>query len=616
MKKTCSFLLAAICLAIVSTMFFACSDLPSDLFDGSSDSGGTSQISSGSDGSSSSVFVPAEETYLGYGYDVIKSGYINRDGVKISHPILNKEKMFQNAIIDSAVINMQRYETFTGRSIKQFYQERNAGINLGYAGGISGFFFSGGFKTEFSNATNESMKESIYYSRVRSYRYTQDNYIKNATSQNLSGYLTESFRADLQTLSASNLLDRYGTHVFIRYYKGGSLEANYTYTGTKLTNNTSVKNAVDASFAGISGGVTSSNSTDKTELESNTSFKYYAYGGKALGSTNMSQLKGEYGTWVKSIASNADICGIPNDFAQGLMPIWELAQASGNRTKATELQNEFKRRATEQGVALPGARIYKTAEFVNRTTSGVVSLKPPTGGTIAEIEIYALGAGGGGQGGNYNSGIIFTERGTGGSGGGGSAAYLKLGNNLGLEKDGQVSLTVTIGAGGTGGNETTTSATNAGCGGGNGGITRVVWSTKSITLNAPGGSGGGPGSTTSCTGSNVKGGTGGIKGTVSPSSSSLYVVGTPFFESGTKGDDGLIDHSTNNRNSNGGRAALISNKGTLSSFGGNSGASYTAGSAYYNGAKAGGGGIGLWQQAGINGGDGLVTIVYKYYTEE
>lgn len=172
---------------------------------------------------------------------------------------------------------------------------------------------------------------------MRSYRYTQDDYIKNATAQSLLAYLTESFAYDLENKTASEILNQYGTHIFIRYFKGGSLEANYTYSGTSLKSNAQVKAAVEASYAGVSGGAASSNTSGKNELEQNTSFKYYTYGGKALGATDMVKLKSEYGSWTESIASNADICGIPNNFEQGFIAIWELAKAAGNDGKSTKV---------------------------------------------------------------------------------------------------------------------------------------------------------------------------------------------------------------------------------------------------------------------------------------
>ena len=261
----------------------------------------------------------------------------------------------------------------------------------------------------------------------------------------------------------------------------------------------------------------------------------------------------------------------------------------------------------------PSSSSYKTAEYINQTASGAASLKPPTGGTISEIEIYALGAGGGGQGGNRN-GTIYVSRGTGGSGGGGSAAYMKLGNNeLKLGKNESVSLSVTVGTGGTGGEPNKNTFETAGCSGKDGGATTVTWSAKSITLNAPGGSGGG-GSTT-CEGKVVNGGAGGISGTANPPNSALY-DGNPLFVSGKNGSNGHTDSGESPIAASGGSAAII-NKGTLSSFGGGSGSIRQAGSSNRSAAGNGGGGTsGHMDQAGIKGGNGLVTIVYKYYTEE
>jgi hypothetical protein len=638
--KTNRFLSLAAIFAITFT-FFACTNEPSEPQSGepssdsvtgelpggepSSDSSpGEPQISSSSletPSSSSSVIIECKDNFLGMGYDVIKSGYINYDGVRTENPILDQNKMCQDAIIVTEVMpgGSQAYDYFTSNSIKSFYQKRNANIGFGYGNGITGTLFSGNFSTEFSNATNQNSAERIFYSRVVSHRYTQADYIKNPTLQNLKEYLTPSFRDALKNRTASEILNQYGTHIFIRYYKGGSLEANYTYTGTSLSNETQVDAAVRASFAGISGSASTSTQVTEIEKAENTSFKYYVYGGRAIGATSIQQLKNEYSGWVNSIANNANICGISN-FDQSFIAIWELAKAAGKTLKATQLESEFKSRAATQGVALPGARIYKTADYKNQTTSGPVSLTPPTGGTIAEIEIYALGAGGGGQGGNLNSGTFLTERGTGGAGGGGSAAYLKLGNNqLGLAKNGSVSLNVIIGTGGAGGSATTTSSTYAGCSGEIGGTTTVTWSTKSITLKAPGGSGGGAGST-NCPPNNtiVTGGPGGTEGSANPNNNALY-VGTPYFAPGNPGTDGNIDIGTTSKASTGGKAALIEKKGTLPKFGDGSGAIREAGANTYTPAQNGGGGVSGHMNMNITqtkGGDGLVTIVYKYYTEE
>ena len=247
-------------------------------------------------------------------------------------------------------------------------------------------------------------------------------------------------------------------------------------------------------------------------------------------------------------------------------------------------------------------RTYKTADYINRTTSGSVSLQPPTGGTIAEIEIYALGAGGGGQGGNY-SGMIITEKGTGGAGGAGAASYAKLGG-LELGTGETVSLNVTIGSGGSSGTPYKSTATQSGNPGGKGANTTVSWAAKSITISAEGGSGGGK----SVNDKLVDGGAGG-RASSRPTSS--FIIDWSSV-AGATGGNGNFD--SEGARSNGGKAATIT-KGSLSSFGGGNGATWN------QDASPGGGGSGGYYinsdaTSGKMGGNGIVTIVYKYYMEE
>jgi hypothetical protein len=420
----------------------------------------------------------------------------------------------------------------------------------------------------------------------------------------LSRYLTDAFVNDLRNKSASDILNQYGTHVFIRYFKGGSLEANYKYIGSELTSTATVKAAVEASFSGISGGT--SNATTKKDIEntSKTSFKYYTYGGRALGATSIDQLKNEYSSWVNSIASNADICGI-GDFNQSFISIWDLARAAGETSKATQLENTFKSRAAEQGVKFPKVQVFNTKTIENGDIpNGTYTLNYP-GGTIAEIEIYAVGGGGGGQGGDNNNGIFDKKIGTGGAGGGGGSSYVKLGN-LGLSAGESVSLNVTKGIGGAFGNYYSSGAggTNqSGDPGKNGGDTQIRWVAKSVELIAKGGFGGG--------GSNIIV-SGGVGGTIAD-----LPRGSNYFRDGVSvaGKTGTNGNLSDDVRSEGGSGAKIE-KGTLSSFGGSSGAIRLVGG-NKTPANAGGGGSGGYaSENGTKGGDGWVTIVVHYYTAQ
>jgi hypothetical protein len=85
-------------------------------------------------------------------------------------------------------------------------------------------------------------------------------------------YLTDGFASDLETRTASQILDRYGTHVFVRYYKGGALEFNYVYNGKSLTTDNQMRAALQASYAVISGDASGNTNAGSIELERNSIF--------------------------------------------------------------------------------------------------------------------------------------------------------------------------------------------------------------------------------------------------------------------------------------------------------------------------------------------------------
>jgi len=214
-------------------------------------------------------------------------------------------------------------------------------------------------------------------------------------------------------------------------------------------------------------------------------------------------------------------------------------------------------------------------------------------GFPATIEIYVLGAGGGGQGGHsamYGNPVNNrTERGSGAAGGGGTASYMKI------NARNSVTFNISVGAGGAAGGNNHRGlgqSWESGREGGRGGSTVVSFG--STTLTAEGGHGGGGG------GRNLTGGASGA-GSQAPAGQLDWAT-TP----GQKGADGV--HQGDLRaSSRGGSAGAVTRKGSESSFGGGSGAaSNTA-------AQAGGGGRGGFdRESGTAGGNGRVLIVITY----
>ena len=565
--------------------------------------------SSDSRSSSSSISQPnvssgsqQQDTYLGYGYDVINSSYINRGDVKILHPVLDQERIIKDGLVASGPMGMQEFETFYGNSLTKFYEERNKKIGLGLSADVpfKGVLFSGGFETEFGVKLSESRIDKNSYLRGRSYHYNHHEYISKgrATAEKLVKYLSEGFAADLHSKTAAKILDLYGSHVFIQYYKGGVMEYNYAYYGTELTNSTELLTALKTSLSAKStllgasiGTSTSSNNQylgSISELENNSTFHSYTYGGTLVNISNPEQIGKNYGTWINSIETKSDICGI-GKFDESFIPVWELVAASGKEGLAEELESEFLDRVIRQGKNMETKKsvvIRKEFTSVGDTTYTFDKSFPAT------VEVYVLGAGGGGQGGHrYERFMSSHGSGVGGSGGGGAATYVKFS----AEK--LDTFKITVGKGGSGGagyKDAIINFSQSGDPGTNGGNTSVNFGSTVIT--AEGGSGGGgPGKA-------LNYGSGG-RASSKPKGDLLE------WES-NNGGDGTDGTENSSGTGTGGAAAKIT-KGseTLGGLGAiNSGRM----------AQKGGGGYGGYDytQSGSNGGNGQVIIVVTYFEKE
>jgi hypothetical protein len=245
---------------------------------------------------------------------------------------------------------------------------------------------------------------------------------------------------------------------------------------------------------------------------------------------------------------------------------------------------------------------YKTLPKPNKTVRSLVEEKKFTAAGShpyifdknfpATVEVYALGAGGGGQGGHFSDLMFGGYGGTGGAGGGGAAAYMKFS----IEQP--ITFNIKVGKGGNGGTAefvnwvTDWRSGNPGDAGEN---TTVTWGAN--TLSAEGGAGGGG------IGQNLIGGSGG-GGSRKPA---IVLAENWATVAGFKGTDGTRD---GNIASIGGNAAEIANKGSVAFFGGGKG-----GVKDERGAESGGGGSSRYgrDQSGSAGGNGQVIIVVTYF---
>jgi len=224
-------------------------------------------------------------------------------------------------------------------------------------------------------------------------------------------------------------------------------------------------------------------------------------------------------------------------------------------------------------------------------------------GFPATIEIYALGAGGGGQGGyRFYRPALWSVYGTGGAGGGGAATYIKF------EIQQSDTFNITVGQGGKGGDYVEkTAKLISGYKGKNGGNTKISWGSGVNTITALGGVGGGGDDDI------INGGSGG-KGNTEWPAVNLLEKGT---DPGTKGTDGKTSGSSNeDKKSEGGNAGKIGID-PANPFGGGLGAYRQSGQRPSRKSGSGGGGAGEYgKEKGSNGGNGQVRIVVTYFEKD
>jgi hypothetical protein len=292
------------------------------------------------------IAVSESDTFVLYGFDVIKSGYISRGDVKTTRPILDVAKVNAADMVRQTKTTSSTWESATGESVAELIQSLNGSVSAEYKGVV----FGGKAETEFS--INSSSNNTTRFAKGRGFHITRDEFLRNTSPAALSPLLNDYFKTDINTQSAEYILESYGTHLIARCYWGGSAEFNYSYTGSSLTTDQQLKAALSATYKGFTGNASAEAQRQAKELEEHSSFNSSSRGGDNTSFTNADQFTSGYPAWVASVTAKPDLCGIPN-FDNDLIPIWTIAKQV-NAIKADLIRAEFYRRASARGIALAG----------------------------------------------------------------------------------------------------------------------------------------------------------------------------------------------------------------------------------------------------------------------
>jgi hypothetical protein len=285
-------------------------------------------------------------SFLIYGYDVIHSSYINREDVK-RNPILDADSVdAAQLIVRDSGATSSKWTSASGESVKELLEKINVTASAEY----KGVLFSGKVSQEFS--TNSSSKQTYRYAKGQGFQIVRQDFLANGTARSLQSYLDPGFITAVNSDSAASILNSYGTHLITSCILGGEAEFNYSYFGTELDDATKMSTALNATYAAFSGEASAGYETQKKELKDNSDFNYSSRGGNSTSFKTVEEFLAGYDSWVASVKTNPDLCGVPN-LTNNLLPIWELA-ALINPVKAAAIQQEFEDMISVQGSKLDG----------------------------------------------------------------------------------------------------------------------------------------------------------------------------------------------------------------------------------------------------------------------
>jgi hypothetical protein len=290
------------------------------------------------------VVIAEGDTFVLYGYDVIKSGSINRGDVKLTTPILDMAKVNAANMVTDSVYKYSNWTSVAEDSVLEMLEKINASLSVGYEGPI----FGGKVESEFSSSTGS--KQTRHYAKGRGLQITLQEHLKYSQPSVLKNFLDETFKMYIQEKDAKDILDTYGTHLIVQCYWGGAAEFNYSYTGTELATAEDIRVALNASYGGFSGAASGGYSEQVNELNKNSSFSCSTHGGANTSYMTAEQFMAGYKDWVTSVEADPDLCAILN-FEKDLVPIWKIVREV-NPHKGSEIEAEFAERVQTRGIAL------------------------------------------------------------------------------------------------------------------------------------------------------------------------------------------------------------------------------------------------------------------------
>ena len=278
-----------------------------------------------------------QEAYIGYGYDVINSSYVNSREVKTNFPIFNRDLLGEKRLIKTNERETND-EYISGNSMESDQETMAAKLSTKISVGKA---FSGGLSVKFKS-TSESTASALFYE----YRHSTVAYtlVLQCDFYEYREMLTDSFKRDLMYLDYATLFQRYGTHVITIALMGGRFDLNYTMLSDEEIDMMSLSGELDTTFKAwaVNVNVDASASVETTAKSNNCTISSYSnvYGGDYTQMNNEKAILANYGKWISSIEEKPALIGIKD--INSLVPIWDLlGDSDEEQARKRDMQKVF-----------------------------------------------------------------------------------------------------------------------------------------------------------------------------------------------------------------------------------------------------------------------------------
>lgn len=278
-----------------------------------------------------------QEAYIGYGYDVINSSYVNSREVKTNYPIFDRNQLMGKRLLMTNERETQD-EYISDNSLESYQQKVEAKLSTKIK---AGKVFSGSLGAKYAQTTESTASALFYEYRHSTVAYTL---VLQCDFNEYREMLTDAFKRDLMTLDAGTLFQRYGTHVITSALMGGRFDLNYTLLSDEEIDMSKLAVDLDTTFKAwaVDVSIDASVSVETTAKSSNCTISTYStvVGGDYTQMNNEKAILANYQKWLGSIEENPSLIGIKD--INSLVPIWELlGDSDEEQERKAELQTIF-----------------------------------------------------------------------------------------------------------------------------------------------------------------------------------------------------------------------------------------------------------------------------------